>query len=91
MTHLLDLVAGLATASPDAVIVAVPPWSAESESYVVADETEAPDGTTYLLEVGVAAEAITVWSQWREGRSPSPEDACAAVLYYATNDAYLPA
>lgn len=90
MARLLDIVAGLLSASPDAVIVAVPPWSAEAEAYLVSDEDDAPDGSVYLLEVGLAREAIAVWSQWRKPRTPSPEDACEAVIYYASNDAYLP-
>jgi hypothetical protein len=44
----------------------------------------------YLLEVGVAREAIDVWHAWRPGRSPSLDDQLQAVIYYAENDAWLP-
>jgi hypothetical protein len=45
----------------------------------------------YLLEVGLAKEAIRVWSEWRNGATPTSEDRVAAVVYYATHDAYMPA
>jgi hypothetical protein len=90
VTRLLDVVADLPTAPPDAVVVAVSPWSMESEAYVVAGESDAPAGATYMLEVSLAVEAIEIWSQWRNGRVPTPQDACEAVLYYASKDAYQP-
>ena len=44
----------------------------------------------YLLEVFLAKEVVEVWSKWRNGRNPTALDKCAAVIYYAENDAYLP-
>lgn len=49
-----------------------------------------PQRWRYLLGTRIAKEVIEVWSEWRDGRVPSPEDALAAVLHYAENDAYLP-
>jgi hypothetical protein len=51
---------------------------------------EAPGGWTYVLELWVAREVLEVWSAWRGGRVPSLAEACAAVVYYVENDAYLP-
>lgn len=48
-------------------------------------------GMEYLLEVAQAQEALEVWRQWRDGRDPTPEETCEAIIYYARNDAYLPA
>jgi hypothetical protein len=70
-------------------------WDADSPA-VVAMESEdglAPPeavGMAYLLEVGLAREAVRVWSEWRSGATPTTEDRVAAVVYYATHDAYLP-
>lgn len=47
-------------------------------------------GMAYLLEVDLAKEAIRVWSQWRNGATPTSEDRVAAVVHYAIHDAYLP-
>jgi hypothetical protein len=47
-------------------------------------------GFKYLLEVYLAKEAIEVWREWRDNRVQSIEDRCAAVIHYATTDAYLP-
>jgi len=51
----------------------------------------APSGMRYLLEVSLARETIKVWSEWRGGRVPSPEEKAEAVIYYAEHDAYIPA
>jgi hypothetical protein len=49
------------------------------------------DGMTYVLEVADAQEVVDVWREWREGREPTVDERVHAVLYYARNDAYLPA
>jgi hypothetical protein len=66
------------------------PARADAPAAVVRDAGEAPAGMSYLLEVRLAREAIEVWSEWRDGRTPSSQDRCAAVLHYAAHDAYLP-
>ena len=42
----------------------------------------------YFLEVDLAKDAIEVWSAWNS-RIPTISEKCAAILYYAENDAYL--
>lgn len=49
------------------------------------------DRPGYLLEVSIAREVIQVWSEWRGGAEPTSDERCEAILYYARNDAYLPA
>ena len=68
-----------------------------SSRAIICEESESgaqtcPDdsGLTYLLEVDTAIEVIEVWSAWRDGRSPTPQERVEAVLYYAANDAFLP-
>jgi hypothetical protein len=70
-------------------------WSCNSPVvaiYEPSDGTLPPEATAmqYLLEVGIAKVVLKVWSQWRGGREPSPQEKCEAVIYYAKNDAYLP-
>ena len=48
-------------------------------------------GLEYVLEVFIAKEVIDVWSQWRDGRRPTPAEALGAILYYAEHDAFEPA
>ena len=49
-----------------------------------------PGGLAYLLEVAVAHDVLRVWSSWRDGRQPTPEQAANAIIYYAQQDAYQP-
>ena len=52
--------------------------------------SSAPPGFSYLLECDIAAEALMVWSEWRDGRLPNRDEAAEAVFYYGREDAYLP-
>ena len=45
---------------------------------------------SYVLEVDLAKECVAVWSQWRGGRRPTPQDKFAAVMHYSRQDAFLP-
>jgi hypothetical protein len=47
-------------------------------------------GLRYFLEVALAKEAVSVWSDWRDAAEPTIDDKLMAISYYATNDAYLP-
>ncbi|MFD0730914.1 hypothetical protein [Planotetraspora mira] len=47
----------------------------------------APDHA-HLLKVGIAQEVVEVWSAWRDGAPPTPEEATLAIIYYAEHDAY---
>jgi hypothetical protein len=48
------------------------------------------EGMAYVLEVADAREVLDVWSQWRDGREPTPDERVCAILYYARNDAHVP-
>ena len=43
-----------------------------------------------VLMVDLAKQAIEVWSQWRNGQVPTPEEKLAAVMHYSEYDSYLP-
>jgi len=47
-------------------------------------------GMQYFLEVSTAKEVVDVWKVWRGGQVPSLKERCAAIIYYAENDAYMP-
>jgi hypothetical protein len=81
--------------SPGPTIYAKRPWTLTSDALVLrGDEMPAgpitESGHHYLLEVNLAIEAVEVWSSWRNGATPSPEEATDAVIYYGDNDAYQP-
>jgi hypothetical protein len=43
-----------------------------------------------VLSVGQAREVIRVWSAWRGGLTPSPEDRFNAVMFYSRHGAFFP-
>lgn len=49
------------------------------------------DGMKYVLEVIEAQEVTQVWQEWRDGREPTLDQRCEAILHYAKHDTYLPA
>jgi len=81
------------TAGP--TIFAMRPWLPSAEAVVLRGD-EVPEGVItssghhYLLEVDLAIEAVEVWSEWRAGAVPTPEEATYAVIYYGEHDAYQP-
>jgi hypothetical protein len=88
MAPLAHIIETLDARSPTASIYAVKPWHHLSDAVVAEDDVEVPERFDYLLEVHLAAEVLQVWSEWRGGRQP--DEACAALLHYAANDAYEP-
>ena len=73
-----------------------PAWTDQSEAVVALapDDGSIPavaKGLSYLLEVCVAKEVLSVWSTWRSGAQPGREERCDAVIHYATHDSYLQA
>ncbi len=76
-------------------IYAKRPWTPSTEAVVLRGD-DIPAGVTtesghhYLLEVDLALEAIEVWSEWRAGAIPTPEEATLAIVYYGEHDAYQP-
>lgn len=74
-------------------IYARTPWRPDSEAVALREEgveSFRHPGFRYLLEVAIARDVLEVWSSWREGRAPDAEEAAAAVIHYAENDAYQP-
>ncbi len=43
-----------------------------------------------VLSVEQARDAIAVWSAWRNGLTPSPEDRFRTVIFFAQHGAYFP-
>ena len=43
-----------------------------------------------VLSVEQARDAIAVWSAWRGGLTPSPEDRFNTVMFYSRHGAYFP-
>ncbi len=43
-----------------------------------------------VLSVGKAREAMEVWSEWRGGPTPSPEERFRAVMFFSQHNAFLP-
>jgi hypothetical protein len=43
-----------------------------------------------VLSVEQARDAIAVWSAWRGGLTPSPEERFRMVMFFSQHDAYLP-
>jgi hypothetical protein len=81
--------------SPGPTIYARRPWTLSSDALVLSGD-DVPDGVTtasghdYLLEVNLAVEALEVWSAWRDGAIPTPEEATLAAIHYGEYDAYQP-
>lgn len=94
VTYLNDIPAGDGF-SPGPTIYATKPWTLRADAVVLRGDDDPEGGTTesghhYLLEVDLALEVIEVWSNWRSGTTPTPEEATLAVIYYAEHDAYQP-
>jgi hypothetical protein len=43
-----------------------------------------------VLSVALAREAIQVWSAWRDGLTPSPEDRFKTVMFFSQHGAFFP-
>ena len=54
------------------------------------DQAARDAGLRYFLEVGLAKDAVLVWSEWRANAQPSIDQKLMAISYYATHDADLP-
>ena len=90
--RLLDVMSALESADPRATIYVATPVAPHSEATVCVEPVESADPArlTYLLEVSLAREVLHVWTSWRNGRQPTPEEATRAVIYYAQHDVYEP-
>jgi hypothetical protein len=92
--NLGDLLETVDHLAEDATVFARPPWSCETEAIAAvegdANAVAATDtGMIYLLEVALIRDVLETWSEWRDGRVPSRDERCDAVIHYATHDAYL--
>jgi hypothetical protein len=94
---LREIIRNLETVSDELVIFATKVdenWLLDARAALVLDEDMDKLGVsledlTYFLEVYIAKETLEVWSKWR-GREPLESEREEAVVYYATNDAWLP-
>jgi hypothetical protein len=96
MLRLSEALASLESFEGDATIYAAKPWTADSRTVVAGEgDSEAQaaiaTGMPYLLEVWIAREVVKVWSAWRDGRVPTVDERCEAVIHYAVHDVYLQA
>lgn len=92
-TSLGDLISGLSDADETLTVYVASGAvvSQDMSAMLVNEEIEdPPEEMRYFLEISVAQEVLDVWSAWRAGRTPSTAEACAALDYYATNDAFEP-
>jgi hypothetical protein len=67
------------------------PWQPDSQAVVLREdwlESRQRPGFHLLLDVSIAREVLEVWSAWRDGQVPDADEAAAAVIHYAENDAY---
>jgi hypothetical protein len=94
---LAELISALENLEDDLTIyiAADSEWNASSLAIVRPESEDGglpPDasGMEYFLEVYLAKQVLDVWQNWREGRSPTLQEKCEAIIYYAKNDAYLP-
>jgi hypothetical protein len=77
----------------DLTVYATKPWTATSQ-VVTATEPEdgalprEAEGMAYLLEVFLIKDVLQAWSSHGSSAVPSPKQAAAAVIHYATYDAY---
>ncbi|MGW9184054.1 hypothetical protein [Agromyces sp. NPDC055661] len=94
MPTLSRLLSRVRTLDPDATIFAEQPWGEESRAILISDAVDdaldEPQRMAYLLEVDLALDVLKVWSDWRNGKVPTPAESVAAVIHYAQQDAYIP-
>ena len=91
MAPLVKLLERLDDLGRDEVIHAAQPWTPDSDAASLHESDEVASGLAYLLEVDLVHDVAEVWSTWRDGRRPTPEQLTEAVIHYAEHDAYLPA
>lgn len=95
MTSLKQLLVSLPDLDDDLTIYSTREATAGSPAVAAlepdsGDLPKSAEGLDYLLEVSLAKEVAEVWRSWRDGREPSPEELCEAVIFYAENDAFIP-
>ena len=88
---LLDIVRNLEEIDSEQTIYARHPWSPASDAQLAVEGSDQEkklraEGLIYFLEGFIAQEFIEDWSTTLK-QSPSAEQSCARLIYYATNDA----
>lgn len=91
---LLETIRDLGSLDADHTIYAAEPWHAGSLVIVgqESDDGKMPDeaaalGLKYFLEVSITLEVIEGWEN-NIDYTPTPEQLCETVIYYATYDAW---
>lgn len=72
-----------------------PNWTAESPAYVIripefTDLRSLGPISDYFLEVFTARDVLKNWSVLRDGKQPTLDERCQALIYYAQHDANVP-
>jgi len=44
----------------------------------------------HLIDFDVAVGVLETWSDWRDGRVPTPREAATAIVWYVDHDAFIP-
>ena len=71
-------------------VARTPIWTKNSEAELHPSNLAVKDfPLPYFLEISVAKEVLEAWSFARDGRLPSLEQKCEAIIYYAENDAFV--
>jgi hypothetical protein len=93
VTHLIDLVAQLASLDPEATIYVAEPWACDSPAIVDKEPPTGglPDaamrqGLKYFLEVFVARDFLDDWESSLD-KTPTDQARCDRLIRYAVNDA----
>ncbi len=93
---LREIINQLDTLPDDSTIYAtrMEEWQLDAPAALVLEEDTIELGVQledlhYFLEVYLAKEALKLWSEWRNNALPTEQERLEAVVYYASNDAYI--
>ena len=91
VTKLIDIIGSLASYDDELTIVAVEPWTENSNALVAYEPEEgglppepANAGIKYFLEIFTANEVVEGFLMY-ENKNPSASDSCQRIIYYAIN------
>lgn len=78
----------------DHIVYAAKPWTLYSQALAAIEPEDGSlpagaEGMAYLLEVSLINDVLAAWSRHRSGTTPTLQEACNAVIHYATHDAFL--
>jgi hypothetical protein len=79
---------------PDDLVVSVPddrqPVDALTPVRLLDEEDAEPRGWRSLLDLRTVRDVLEEWSERREGRTPTPDEACAAIVRFAAEGGTTP-